>query len=336
MRMDSLFPNAKKSGRILVLGELLLDFVPADIQMRLSDPGMIVKTVSGSAGIYACAAAAFGADVGFIGRVGPDPFSRLALSTIERLGVNTENVVRAKEGKLGLAFVEYEPGRRNYAYYRDGSVGSRFGPDELNEAAFEGARVLHLPGMLLELNENMRAACFKAVALAKRRNVLVSFDPHIRQELQSSPAARERMMTMLSMADMIEPTLEEGRILTGCQASGDVLRALHAAGPKLVVLTQDKDGATLSCEGEVLRAEGIDVPVVDPTGAGDTFAAALACCLGEGLDAETSISFCNCAGTLVCTKRCAIGMAIPTREEVERLMATGVCRVRRMKLSEME
>ena len=42
MRMDSLFPNAKKSGRILVLGELLLDFVPADIQMRLSDPGMRV------------------------------------------------------------------------------------------------------------------------------------------------------------------------------------------------------------------------------------------------------------------------------------------------------
>ena len=53
MRIDSLFPNAKKTGRILVLGELLLDFVPADIQMRLSDPGTIIKTVSGSAGIYA-------------------------------------------------------------------------------------------------------------------------------------------------------------------------------------------------------------------------------------------------------------------------------------------
>jgi sugar/nucleoside kinase (ribokinase family) len=335
MKMDCLFPNARRTGKILVLGELLMDFVPADISMRLSDPGMVVKTVSGSAGIYACAAAAFGADVGFIGKVGPDPFSRLALSTVGRLGVGTENVVQAAEGKLGLAFVEYGEGRRSYVYYRDNSVGSRFGPGELREEAFVDARILHLPGMLLELNENMRAACFRAVELAKKHRVLVSFDPNIRQELQSSPAAKERMMTMLSMADMIEPTLEEGRLLTGCRTDGDVLRALHAAGPKLVVLTQDKDGATFSFEGEVLRAGGIDVPVVDPTGAGDTFAAALACCLGEGMEDEAAINFCNCAGTLVCTKRGAIGMAIPTRQEVERLMASGVCHVERRRLRDM-
>ena len=42
---------------------------------------------------------------------------------------------------------------------------------------------------------------------------------------------RQRMMQMLSMADVIEPTLEEARIITGCTAISDVLRALHAAGP---------------------------------------------------------------------------------------------------------
>ena len=46
------------------------------------------------------------------------------------------------------------------------------------------------------------------------------------------------MMQMLSMADVIEPTLEEARIITGCTAISDVLRALHAAGPRLVVLTR--------------------------------------------------------------------------------------------------
>ena len=71
---------------------------------------------------------------------------------------------------------------------------------------------------------------------------------------------------------------------------------------------------------KVLSAEGIDVPVVDPTGAGDTFAAALACCIEENVRMEDAISFCNCAGTLVCTKRGAIGMAIPTREQVLDMM----------------
>ena len=62
------------------------------------------------------------------------------------------------------------------------------------------------------------------------------------------------------------------------------------------------------------------MPVVDPTGAGDTFAAALACCIEENVRMEDAISFCNCAGTLVCTKRGAIGMAIPTREQVLDMM----------------
>jgi len=60
MRIKDLFPDASGSGRVLVLGELLLDFVPCDSDMRLSQPGTVLKTVSGSSGIYACAAAGFG------------------------------------------------------------------------------------------------------------------------------------------------------------------------------------------------------------------------------------------------------------------------------------
>ena len=72
MRIKDLFPDASGSGRVLVLGELLLDFVPCDSDMRLSQPGTVLKTVSGSSGIYACAAAGFGLDCSFIGKVGSD------------------------------------------------------------------------------------------------------------------------------------------------------------------------------------------------------------------------------------------------------------------------
>ena len=320
MRIKDLFPDASDSGRVLVLGELLLDFVPCDSDMRLSEPGAVLKTVSGSSGIYACAAAGFGLDCSFIGKVGSDPFSQLALSSIAAQGVRTDAVVRSDCGQLGLAFLEYLPTGRNYAYYRDGSIGSQLRPEELPVAAFAGASILHLPGMLLELNDSMRQSCFRAVELAKQNHVLFSFDPHLRKELRNDAQMRQRMMQILSMADVIEPTLDEARIITGCTEISDVLRALHAAGPRLVVLTRDKDGALFSFDGQILSAEGIDVPVVDPTGAGDTFAAALACCIEENMQMEDAISFCNCAGTLVCTKRGAIGMAIPTRAQVLDMM----------------
>lgn len=334
MRIKDLFPDASGSGRVLVLGELLLDFVPCDSDMRLFQPGAVLKTVSGSSGIYACASAGFGLDCSFIGKVGTDPFSQLALSSIAGQGVRTDAVIHADRGQLGLAFLEYLPSGRNYAYYRDGSVGSQLRPEELSETVFHGASLLHLPGMLLELNEGMRQSCFRAVELAKQNHALFSFDPNLRKELHDNAQMRHGMMQMISMADIIEPTLEEARTITGRTAISDVLHALHDAGPRLVVLTCDKDGAIFSFDGQILYAEGIDVPVVDPTGAGDTFAAALACCIKENMRMDDAIAFCNCAGTLVCMKRGAIGMAIPTRDQVLEMMRTHPARLHLQSMDE--
>lgn len=78
------------------------------------------------------------------------------------------------------------------------------------------------------------------------------------------------------------PTLWEGQFLTGETTVGNVLRALHGMGPRVVALTRDKDGCVISMDGQVAVAEGIDVEAVDPTGAGDTLAAALCVGLQEG------------------------------------------------------
>ena len=315
MRIKDLFPDASDSGRVLVLGELLLDFVPCDSDMLLSEPGAVLKTVSGSSGIYACAAAGFGLDCSFIGKVGSDPFSQLALSSIAAQGVRTDAVVRSDCGQLGLAFLEYLPTGRNYAYYRDGSIGSQLRPEELPAAAFAGASILHLPGMLLELNDSMRQSCFRAVELAKQNHVLFSFDPNLRKELRNDAQMRQRMMQILSMADVIEPTLDEARIITGCTEISDVLRALHAAGPRLVVLTRDKDGALFSFDGQILSAEGIDVPVVDPTGAGDTFVGSFLYAKSQGWDTLASAKF-ACAAGSVAVEHVGANAAIRSKDQV--------------------
>lgn len=330
MGLKSLFPTAKPVGEILALGELLLDFVPTRSDMRLSEPGTVIKTVSGSAGIFSCAAAALGARCGLLGKVGRDPFSRLAVETVARSGVDTSHMVRSEEGQIGLAFLEYLPEGRNYQYYRENSVGSRFSAGDLDEKVVAQAQILHLPGMLLELNESIRGACFEAVAMAKRHGVLVSFDPNIRGELRWGGEARERMLRMASQADILKPTLAEARQLTGREDVWEILDVLHGMGPKLVAISQDKDGALLSAGGQVVASPGIDVPVVDPTGAGDCFAAALCRCVQRDMPLEEAARFCNCVGTLVCTKRGAVGMAIPAEAEVEELMASGLCRAERL------
>lgn len=333
--MENTCDARQPGGMILALGELLIDLIPARDGMRLEDEGPVIKTASGSAGIFACAAALLGGNSGFIGKVGQDSLSRMATHVLREQGVDLSHLVQSDEGQLGLAFLEYLPEGRNYQYYRKNSVGSTLSADDLDEAYIAAAFAIHFPGMLLELTPQMRGACQKAVEIARANGVLVSFDPNIRRELTSNEAARERLLWAVRNADIVAPTLEEGRIVTGEQEIGTVLRALHAMGPRVVALTRDKDGAVLSRDGLVAFAPGIDQPPIDPTGAGDTLAAALCVGVREGMDLARLACFCNCAGTLAIRHKGAIGMALPTRAEVEALMASGVCPVTTTRLDEL-
>lgn len=319
-------------GQILALGELLVDLIPGREGMRIEEAGPIIKTASGSAGIFACAAALLGGCGGFIGKVGNDSLSRMVTRTLEEQGVDLSHVICSDEGQMGLAFLEYLPEGRNYQYYRKNSVGSLLHAEELDEAYIGSAYAVHFPGMLLELTPEMRGACERMVEIAREKGVMVSFDPNIRQELSGDACARERMLWAVCHADVVAPTLAEGRMITGKEGIGDVLRALHAMGPRVVALTRDKDGLVLSRDGMVAVAHGIDKKAVDPTGAGDTLAAALCVGLKEEMSLEALAAFCNCAGTLVITKKGAIGMALPTRAQVDAWMTSGMCRVECMPL----
>lgn len=318
------------TGTIYALGELLIDLIPAETDMLIRDQGMVIKTVSGSAGIFACAAQLLGGNAGFIGKIGKDSLSALALTTLKAQGVNLDHVTVSEEGQIGLAFLEYTPDGRNYQYYRSRSAGSLLSAGDLKADAFDGAYAVHYPGMLLELTDEMRSACGRLVEIARQKGIRVSFDPNIRGEMIKDSGAAERLRNAVMNADIIAPTLQEGRIITGEESIPDVLRALHEMGPETVALTMDKDGAVISRGGEVAKAEGIRVDAVDPTGAGDTFAAAMCVALREGMPLEKMAAFCNCAGALVASKRGAIGLALPAREETEKLMASGACCVRTM------
>lgn len=319
--IEVLKPNSN-SSKIIAIGELLVDFVPAKVGMLISDAGQVIKTASGSSGIFACAASQLKCDSAFIGKVGTDSLSCFVYKAIEEQGVDLSRVVKSDEGQIGLGFIEYlGEGKRNYQFYRQNSVGSKFSAEDIDEEYIKSAFALHYSGMLLELSDEMRSACMKAVEIAKANNVIVSFDPNIRKELIKSEDAIKRLKWAIENADVIAPTLEEAKYITGIENIDDILSTLHRMGPKLVALTRDKDGAIISLNGgEVVHAKGIEVDAIDPTGAGDTFAAALLCGLQKGYPLDELAHFANSAGTLATMKQGIIGIALPTLEMVLELM----------------
>ncbi len=333
-----LFPEytAKNmNGPIIALGELLVDLLPGQNNVKISEPGEVIKTASGSSGIFACAVARLGAKSGFLGKIGKDSLSRMVYEIITAEGVDISHAVLSDEGKIGLAFVEYLKDERNYQYYRNDSVGSKYAASDVDKEYLASGFNLHYSGMLLELSPQMQSACLYAVEIAKDNGILISFDPNIRKELLKSDKAMERLVAAVKSADIITPTLEEAKFITKKDKIDEILQDLHAMGPKVVALTRDKDGAILSANNQVAIVNGIKADVVDPTGAGDAFAAALIYCIQQGYSLEEAACFCNCAGVCTCMKRGSIGTALPDLEQVKQLMSSGVCSVRSCDIAEL-
>jgi ribokinase len=92
--------------------------------------------------------------------------------------------------------------------------------------------------------------------------------------------------------------------------------SLHRGGG-MVALTLGGQGAVLYRAGtEIARMPVFSVPVVDTTGAGDTFCGALVLALAEGQDPGEALRFASAAGALAVTKEGA-QPSLPRRQEVE-------------------
>jgi ribokinase len=123
------------------------------------------------------------------------------------------------------------------------------------------------------------------------------------------------------MATVLTPNRSEAAALVGYRLSDerDVRRAarqLHRAGPDVVVVKLGTEGAYLCTDEDEIVVPALEVNVVDTTGAGDAFTAALIASLLEGRSWRDGIRFANAAGALATTRFGTVD-AMPTRAEIE-------------------
>jgi 1D-myo-inositol 3-kinase len=92
---------------------------------------------------------------------------------------------------------------------------------------------------------------------------------------------------------------------------------------KIVILTKGKNGATLYTEGDIIESPAYPANEVDPTGAGDVFAAAFLVKYRETNDILKSLDFAHCVASFAVEAEGTMG--IPTMEQVvQRLKTPGV------------
>jgi ribokinase len=258
-------------ARIVVVGSINMDLVTQ--APRFVGPGETILgerflTAPGGKGAnQAVAAARLGAAVVQVGARGRDAFGGHlhAGRAAERLDLT--HVARVDDSASGTASITVAGGENQIIVVP--AANARVAPAQVEKAQ---APIARADAVLVQMEiplETVEAT----LRLGHRLGVPVILNPAPAQKLPTE---------WLKLARYVTPNQHELAILLGADADEDFLSLLQRA-PCPVVLTRGSEGAWYRETADAVHQPGFAVDVVDSTGAGDTFNAALAVFLHEGL-----------------------------------------------------
>lgn len=99
----------------------------------------------------------------------------------------------------------------------------------------------------------------------------------------------KRFLDSLAGVDILLPNLEEGRLLSG-EDRPELICGFLSERFETVALTMGNQGCALQQGDEFFKVAATEAEVVDPTGAGDAFAAAFLAAMLSGKDLENSVA----------------------------------------------
>jgi len=306
---------------VISIGNMLVEVMRVELDEPLDRPGAFTGPYpSGDTPIYIDTIARLGHRAGFIGCVGRDAFGQCLLDRFARDGVDASQVQQLAGYSTGVAFVAYfSDGSRAFLYHWRHAAAGQLHPAHVRREYFAQCRWLHLTGCNLAVNESSRDACYRALQFLPP-GAKLSFDPNIRPEVLSVEEIRALCRPVIDRADVFLPSKGEAMLFTGAASDEAGCRQLAAQG-KLVALKLGAQGCALypPHSDEPVRIPAFSVDEVDPTGAGDSFSAALTVALLEGMNLPDAGRFANAVGALAVTRKGPMEGA-PTRAEVDQLL----------------
>jgi 2-dehydro-3-deoxygluconokinase len=247
--------------------------------------------------------ARLGLRVGYMSRLGNDPFGRFLVSVLEREGIDHSHLAIDAQHRTGfmLKSRSEEGSDPQIEYNRKNSAASCMAAGELDAAYCASARHLHLTGIYVGVSASTRDMIFELASMSRRAGLSISFDPNLRPALWPSQSEMVNCLNRLSLlSDWVLPGLAEGRLLTGRDSACGIADFYLARGAKYVIVKLGAEGAYYASAHEHGLVPGIAVPrIIDTVGAGDGFAVGIISGLLEGLTLPEATDRANQIGARV-------------------------------------
>ncbi|MBR4863188.1 MAG: carbohydrate kinase [Oscillospiraceae bacterium] len=310
---------------VVTLGELMIDFTCVSTDST-GFPTMAAHP-GGAVTNFIATLARFGCKTAILGKVGNDAFGKLMIRTVQDAGVATGGVLLDDNSFTTMAFVTLDSsGDRSFSFARKPGADTQLTTEEVDLSIINSAKVFHF-GTLSLTHEPARTATQRAIAYAKEKGKLISYDPNLRLPLwDDKDFCRQQLLWGLSQADVVKISDNEVEFLFGLDPQAGAKHILESFGVKLVFVTCGADGCHFRnaiASGNVAAPKGITV--ADTTGAGDIFGGSAMYGILQSQKAPeeltaaelTKITTFACTAASISTMTQGALSSIPTLEEVK-------------------
>jgi 2-dehydro-3-deoxygluconokinase len=255
---------------IISIGECLIEL---STNKTLSSADILHKHYGGDTINTAITAARLGSKVGYITRLGNDPFKDFLLETWQ--GENLDiNYVRLVDGSNGLYFISRLPsGEKQVAYYRKRSAGSTLSVDDIPEEYIERAAIVYSTGVTQAISNSAKNAVKKAFIIAREIGCQVAYDPNYRSQLWSINEAKEALEEVIDYVDILLLNYRhDAERIYGITSPDKIIKQFWDMGITTVAVKTGENGCSIGYNGEINHIPSCTTTnIVDTTGAGDTF-----------------------------------------------------------------
>lgn len=261
-----------ENKKLIAIGEALIDFIPNKAGCAFGEVTEFAPKVGGAPANVCGAFSRLGGKSMLITQLGNDPFGHKIANGLATFGIDTSAIRFTEEANTALAFVSLEKdGNRTFSFYRKPSADMLLAPAQIEEKWFDDSYALHFCSVSLG-DYPMKDAHIRAIEIARKNGMLISFDPNLRFPLWNDKnKLHSRVNEFIPLCDILKISDEELEFITGENDIKKAVPKLFAKGVKLIAYTCGKDGAYTFTENAEAFSPAEKVNAVDTTGAGDGF-----------------------------------------------------------------
>jgi 2-dehydro-3-deoxygluconokinase len=285
---------------VITIGDAMITMNPASKgPMRFVHS--FERNVGGAELNVAIGCARLGLETGWISRLGNDEFGRYIQHFVRGEGIDTSQLKLVDGYPTSVNFKEVlEDGSGRTFYYRLNSPTLTLTPGCLEESYIQNAKVLHITGVFPAIDAKNVAIIKQAITLAKRNDVLISFDPNIRLKLWSKERAKEVLSEILPFVDILLTGVDEAELLFDTRNEKEIIEKSKLLGISYTAIKKGGEGSVGHHDGETLQSAPVPPKkVVDTVGAGDGFDAGFIYGVLQKWPLEKILRFSNTIGSMV-------------------------------------